>query len=159
MSVARKGRHADGSAFAEGEVTVWDKNKWHQMKEDPKQSYLVELALAVQDCMAAAESRVEFCQTMEHEYGWTVTWKDSKKNVVFSNKDGKKVRDSNLSKTFNLNISKEVLQYEFARNSGRTTPEPGVATKASTAAETNHAVRSRESMAERTAEKSSGQRR
>ena len=30
-SVARKGRHADGSAFAEGEVTIWNKNKWHQM--------------------------------------------------------------------------------------------------------------------------------
>ena len=153
LSVARKGRHADGSAFAEGEVTVWDKNKWHQMKEDPKQSYLVELALAVQDCMAAAESREEFCQTMEHEYGWTVTWKDSKKNVLFTNKDGKKVRDSNLSKTFNLNISKEALQYEFARNSGRTTPEPGVTAKTPTAAETNRAVRSREPMVERTAGK------
>ena len=153
MSVAQKGRHADGSAFAEGEVTAWDKNKWHQMKEDPKQSYLVELALAVQDCMAAAESREEFCQTMEHEYGWVVTWKDSKKNVVFTNADGKKVRDSNLSKTFNLSISKEALQYEFARNSGRTTPEPGVTTKAPTAATEDRSAGGRKPVAEGTAEK------
>ena len=150
LAVAQKGRHADGSAFAEGEVTAWNKNKWHQMKEDPKQSYLVELALAVQDCMAAAESRKEFCNAMEHEYGWTVTWKDSKKNIVFTNAENKKVRDSNLSKTFNLNISKEALQYEFARNSGRTTPEPGFTAKTPTAAKTDRAVESREPVAERT---------
>ena len=159
LSVAQKGRHADGTAFAEGKVTAWDKNKWHQMKEDPKQSYLVDLALAVQDCMAATESREEFCDAMEHEYGWTVTWKDSKKNVVFTNADGKKVRDSNLSKTFNLNISKEALQYEFARNSGRTTPEPGVTTKASTAAAADRAAGSRKSVAERTAKKGIGKKR
>jgi hypothetical protein len=153
LSVAQKGRHADGSAFAEGEVTAWDKNKWHQMKEDPKQSYLVELALAVQDCMAAAESREEFCDTMEHEYGWIVTWKDSKKNIVFTSSDGKRVRDSNLSKTFNLNISKEALCYEFARNSGRTTPEPGSTEKAPTAATADLPIGSREQVAERAAGK------
>ena len=113
LSVAQKGRHANGSNFAEGEITTWSKDKWHQMKEDPKQSYLVDLALAVQDCMAATASREEFGQTMEHEHGWTVTWKDTKKNIVFTNADGKKVRDSNLNKTFHLDISKESLRRKF----------------------------------------------
>ena len=113
LSVAQKGRHANGSNFAEGEITTWSKDKWHQMKEDPKQSYLVDLALAVQDCMAASTSREEFCQTMEHEHGWTVTWKDTKKNIVFTNADGKKVRDSNLNKTFHLDISRESLSRKF----------------------------------------------
>lgn len=153
LSVAQKGRHADGSAFAEGEVTAWDKSKWHQMKEDPRQSYLVELALAVQDCMAAAESQEEFCDAIEHEYGWIVTWKDSKKNIVFTNSDGKRVRDSNLSKTFNLNISKEALCYEFARNSGRTTPEPGSTEKTPTAAKADRPIGSREQVAARAAGK------
>lgn len=152
-SVAKKGRHADGSRFAEGEVTAWDKNKWHQMAEDPKQSYLVELALAVQDCMAAAGSKEEFIEMLEHEYGWTVTWKDSKKNIVFTDKDGRRVRDSNLSKTFHLNINKEALQYEFARNSGRPAIPPCPATKAPAAEQTNRAAGSREPMAERTAHK------
>lgn len=154
LSVARKGRHADGSAFSEGEITVWDKNKWHQMAEDPNQSYLVELALAVQDCMAAAGSRAEFMQMLEHEYGWAVTWKDGKKNIVFTNADGKKVRDSNLSKTFNLNINKESLQYEFARNSGRPYAEPGIATKDPAAEQANRSAGSRKQMAERAAIKS-----
>ena len=149
-SVARKGRHADGSAFAEGEVTVWDKNKWHQMAEDPKQSYLVELALAVQDCMAAAGSKDEFMQMLEHEYGWAVTWKDSKKNIVFTNADGKKVRDSNLSKTFNITINKESLQYEFARNSGRT-PEPRPSAENPAASTADRPAAGREQMAERAA--------
>ena len=149
-SVARKGRHADGSAFAEGEVTVWDKNEWHQMAEDPKRSYLVELALAVQDCMAAAGSKEEFMQMLEHEYGWAVTWKDSKKNIVFTNADGKKVRDSNLSKTFNITINKESLQYEFARNSGRT-PEPRPAAENPAASTADRPAPGREQMAERAA--------
>lgn len=148
-SVARKGRHADGSTFADGEVAAWDKNKWHQMAEDPNQSYLVELALAVQDCMAAAGSREEFMQMLEHEYGWAVTWKDSKKNIVFTNADGKKVRDSNLSKTFNLSINKEALQYEFARNSGRPAPEPRPAIKDPAAEQADRPAGSREQMAER----------
>ena len=29
-------------------------------------------------------------------------WKDSRKNIVFTNKDSKRVRDANLSKTFTL---------------------------------------------------------
>ena len=153
LSIARKSRHADGSSFDEGEVTAWSKNKWHQMKEDPKQSYLVELALAVQDCMAAAGSKEEFCEMMEHEYGWSVTWKDSKKNIVFTNSDNKRVRDTNLNKTFNLNISKETLQYEFARNGGKPAPEPGIAVKGPAAEQTDRTAGSRESMAERAAEK------
>ena len=91
------------------------------MAEYPAQSYLVDLAAAVQDCAAVAQSQEEFCSLLEHEYGWTATWKDSKKNITFTNSEGKRVRDSNLSKTFNIKISKEDLQYEFARNGGRIT--------------------------------------
>ena len=154
LSVARKGRHADGTAFSEGEVTTWDKNKWHQMAEDPKQSYLVELALAVQDCMAAAGSKEEFSELLEQEYGWSVTWKNSKKNIVFTNGDGRKVRDSNLNKTFTMNLSKEALQHEFARNSGRTPPVPCSSAKTPAAEQTDRTVGSRKPMAERAAEKS-----
>ena len=49
--------------------------------------------------------------------GWKVIWKDSRKNITFENEDGKKVRDKNLSKTFNLNITKEGLVNEFERQS------------------------------------------
>ena len=149
LSVAQKGRHADGAAFEEGEVTTWSKNKYHQMAQDPGQSYLVDLVAAVQDCAAVAQSREEFCELMEHEYGWTVTWKDSKKNITFTNSEGKRVRDSNLSKTFNIKISKEDLQYEFARNGGRVTGQRS-SSQTATAREADQAAGRRKPMAERT---------
>lgn len=149
LSVAQKGRHADGATFEDGEVTTWSKNKYHQMAKDPAQSYLVDLAAAVQDCAAVALSQEEFCALLEHEYGWTVTWKDSKKNITFTNGEGKHVRDSNLSKTFNIHITKEDLQYEFARNGGRITGQrPACQTAA--ARTSDQATDRRESLAERT---------
>ncbi len=49
------------------------------------------------------------------ERGWSVTWSDSKKHITFQNENGDKVRDNNLSKTFSLDITKEVLLNEFER--------------------------------------------
>lgn len=159
LSVARKGRHADGSVFEDGEVTAWSKSKWHQMAQHSEDSFLVDLALAVQDCSAAAESREEFCELMEQQYGWRVIWKNSRKNLTFENTDGKRVRDTNLNKTFNLTITKEALQYEFARNSGRQAILESPAGKAAEAELADRAAERRESMAERTAGKGHGARR
>ena len=41
---------------------------------------------------------------------------EKRKHITFQNRDGKKVRDSNLSKTFHLDISKEALENEFNGN-------------------------------------------
>ena len=122
LSIAKKGHHADGTPFEDGEFTTWEKNKYHQLVKDPKKSYLVTLALAVQDCADAANSQDEFCALMENEYGWSVTWKDSKKYIVFTDSEGHRVRDSNLSKTFNIEISKEALTLEFERHTTRSSP-------------------------------------
>lgn len=119
LSVAQKGRHADGSAFAPGEVSSWDKNKYHQMIKDPKKSWMADLAAAVQECLVHSRSREDFCSHMEHEHGWMVAWRDTKKNITFTDAEGHKVRDSNLSKTFNLNLSKEALEQHFAKQTRR----------------------------------------
>ena len=125
LSIAAKGRHADGSAFLEGEVSTWSKNKWHQMANDPKQSYLLDLAAAVQNSMDTATSRESFIRQMELEHGWSVTWRDSKKNIVFTNADGKRVRDSNLNKTFHMDISKEALSRHFEQRRNQQKKESG----------------------------------
>ena len=127
LTIARKGHHADGSAFEKGEVTTWNKDKWHQMKRNPKKSYLVDLALAVQDCTAAVSSRADFCSMMEQEYGWQVIWKDTKKNITFTDSEGHRVRDTNLNKTFQMNVTKEELNHAFARNDGRAAYDPKAA--------------------------------
>ena len=50
------------------------------------------------------------------QFGWNVNWTEKRKHITFQNQDGKKVRDSNLSKTFHLDISKEGLENEFNGN-------------------------------------------
>ena len=60
-------------------------------------------------------SREEFISGME-ERGWSVQWEDSRKHIVFQNEDGKKVRDTNIEKTFaGMEVNKEALLNEFTR--------------------------------------------
>ncbi len=51
--------------------------------------------------------------------GWHVIWKPSRKNITFVNEEGKKVRDRNILKTFNINVTKGELLDEFIRNNER----------------------------------------
>lgn len=53
------------------------------------------------------------------EKGWEVKWKDGRKNITFIDADGNKVRDANLSKTFNVDVSKESLEKQFSINAER----------------------------------------
>ena len=119
LTLAQKGLHADGTPITIGEVTAWDKNKFHQIVNDPQKSFLVNLALAVQQCSHVAKDQDEFCTLMEQEHGWIVTWKETKKNIVFTDSDGRRVRDSNLNKTFQLNISKESLMKQLEENQAK----------------------------------------
>ena len=149
--VAKKGHHYDGTAFADGEITAWSKDKWHQMERAPEKSYLVDLALAVQDCTAAVCNREDFCTMMEQEYGWNVIWKDTKKNITFTDCEGHRVRDSNLKKTFNLKTSKEELEHEFANNIGKQTYNPKAIERKSTTKGADLTFGNGKQMAERTA--------
>ena len=62
-----------------------------------------------------AWSKEKFIEKMK-QFGWNVNWTEKRKHITFQNQDGKKVRDSNLSKTFHLDISKEGLENEFNGN-------------------------------------------
>lgn len=159
LSVATKKHNADGTPFDYGEFTAWEKNKYHQLVEDPKKSYLVALALAVEDCADAADDREAFCDLMANEYGWTVTWKDSKKNIVFTDSEGHKVRDSNLSKTFNIDVSKEGLIREFERHTARSSPYSRTSKRGGAAQDAERAVGSGKRMAEKDPGRNAGSRR
>lgn len=158
LSVAQKGHHADGTPFDNGEFTAWEKNKYHQLIEDPKKSYLVALALAVQDCADAAQDQEEFCSLMENEYGWIVTWKESKKNIVFTDNEGYRVRDSNLSKTFNIDVSKEGLSHEFERHTERASTTQRATERGRTTQETEYSAGSRKRMAQKNTRRNAARR-
>lgn len=114
LTVAEKGKHFDGTPMEIGEVTSWDQNKYQLFKNDQKKSYLWDCAMAVVNSLKQCLSREVFIEKMK-TFGWDVHWEDSRKYITFENKDGKKVRDSNLAKTFHLNVGKEVLEREFIR--------------------------------------------
>lgn len=114
LTIAEKGKHFDGSDIEQGEVTSWDKNTYNMLKDDSKKSFLIDCLAAFLNAMSQAFDVESFIRAMK-ENGWDVLWKDSRKNVTFVDADGNKVRDSKLSKTFNVEISKEAIIDECNR--------------------------------------------
>lgn len=114
LSLTEKGKHFDGTVIEEGQVTAWSKDKYNLFQHDDKKSFVADCAIAVMEAKEDCCSKQDFIERM-YERGWSVTWTDNKKHITFQNENGDKVRDSNLSKTFSLDINKEALLYEFER--------------------------------------------
>lgn len=100
-----------------GQITSYDMNKYQFLKKaaDGKvKSYVQDTAIAVYDSIQEATSKEEFLTIMERK-GYSVTWRDNHKYIVFTNLDGKKVRNSNLQKTYGMNVGKEEMMEFFNR--------------------------------------------
>ena len=115
LTVAEKGKHFDGSQIEKGEVVAWSKDKYNLFRQQVKDSFVADCAMAVLKALENCISKEKFIEKMK-QFGWNVNWTEKRKHITFQNQDGKKVRDSNLSKTFHLDISKEDLENEFDRN-------------------------------------------
>lgn len=114
LTIAEKGKHFDGTVIEEGTTIAWSKDKYHLMENESKKSYVVDCAIAVMEAKEISCNREEFIGAMR-ERGWNTTWTENKKHITFENDNGDKVRDSNISKSFSIDISKEVLLNEFER--------------------------------------------
>ena len=115
LTVVEKGKHFDGSQIEKGEVIAWSKDKYNLFRQQVKDSFVADCAMAVLKALENCISKEKFIEKMK-QFGWNVNWTDKRKHITFQNQDGKKVRDSNLSKTFHLDISKEGLENEFNGN-------------------------------------------
>ena len=115
LTVAEKGKHFDDSQIEKGEVIAWSKDKYNLFRQQAKDSFVADCAMAVLKALEHCISKEKFIEKMK-QFGWMVNWTEKRKHITFENQEGKKVRDSNLSKTFHLNISKEDLENEFDRN-------------------------------------------
>lgn len=115
LTVAVKGQRFDGTPLPPGHVRAWSKDKYHMMKNQMKDSYVAKCAMAVMESKETACSRQEFIDNMKLQ-GWEVNWNPKRKNITFVNEDGERVRDSNITKTFNIEITKEALEHEFIAN-------------------------------------------
>ncbi len=103
-----------------GKITSFNQNKYQAMKrhfEGNYKSYVIDTAIAVSQVKETATSKYDFIEKMEQQ-GYTTNWKDTSKNITFINQEtGKRVRLSNLEKTFNDNsFTKGGLINEFERN-------------------------------------------
>ena len=124
LTVAEKGKHFDESQIEKGEVIAWSKDKYNLFRQQVKDSFVADCAMAVLKALENCISKEKFIEKMK-QFGWNVNWTEKRKHITFQNQDGKKVRDSNLSKTFHLDISKEDLENEFDRNYERVRAEAG----------------------------------
>ena len=115
LTVVEKGKHFDGSQIEKGEVIAWSKDKYNLFRQQVKDSFVADCAMAVLKALENCISKEKFIEKMK-QFGWNVNWTEKRKHITFQNQDGKKVRDSNLSKTFHLDISKEGLENEFNGN-------------------------------------------
>ena len=122
LTVAEKGKHFDGSQIEKGEVIAWSKDKYNLFHQQVKDSLVADCAMAVLKALENCISKEKFIEKMK-QFGWNVNWTEKRKHITFQNQDGKKVRDSNLSKTFHLDISKEGLENEFNGNYERVRAE------------------------------------
>ena len=114
LSVAEKGKHFDGTKIEEGEIRGWSKDKYHLLVNEAKKSFVADCAIAIVETLQDCTSREAFIAGMTQR-GWNVTWTAKKKHITFTNGNGDKVRDTNISKTFSMNIDKENLIHEFER--------------------------------------------
>lgn len=73
------------------------------------ESYKMQLAAAIDDAMAAAQSKQDFIRLMEAE-GYGVVWTDERKYITYITQDGKRCRDRSLHEKKYL---KENMEYEF----------------------------------------------
>lgn len=105
----------------QGKITSFNQSKYQAMKrhaEGNYKSYVLEIAIAVSKVKNIAISKDDFIEKMDEE-GYRTNWKDTSKHITFINKDtGKRVRLSNLEKTFNdKSFKKGELISELERNS------------------------------------------
>ena len=115
LTVPEKGKHFDGSQIEKGEIIAWSKDKYNLFRQQVKDSFVADCAMAVLKALENCISKEKFIEKMK-QFGWNVNWTEKRKHITFQNQEGKKVRDSNLFKTFHLDISKEGLENEFNGN-------------------------------------------
>ena len=119
LHVAKKGVHADGSIIDEGYIISWNKNKYHLLTKQTSKSYMVGLTYAITPSAKKSKSREEFCEMLAHEYGWSACWEDSRKHITFSDSHNHKVRNTNIFKTFGIDVSKDTLIECFQKNKSK----------------------------------------
>lgn len=120
----KRGIEAEKKIDEKGKTKTYSKNKYQVMKkafEGKAKSYVLDTAIAVEKSLEKSTSKNNFISEMEKQ-GYSVKWNDEKKengeyknkNITFEDREGNKVRLSNLEKTFsNKDYSREGFEKKF----------------------------------------------
>lgn len=98
--------------------TIHSKNKYktvEKAKAGEYKSYVYDCYNAVKMATNIAKNKDEFIEELA-KAGYSVNWSDDRKYITFVDGDGKKVRNSNLEKTFGEKFGKEDLLKTFYEN-------------------------------------------
>ena len=88
LTVAEKGKHFDGSRIEKGEVIAWSKDKYNLFRQQVKDSFVADCAMAVLKALENCISKEKFIEKMK-QFGWNVNWTEKRKHITFQNQDGK----------------------------------------------------------------------
>lgn len=110
------------------EIDAPDAKKYRALERGIKgeyKSYVLDCHDSVNNARKNAINRADFIEKME-EKGYKTTWTDERKYITFEDKEGNRIRNSNLEKTFKNPCGKEDLEHEFARNDRLARSSPGI---------------------------------
>lgn len=100
-------------------ITTFKQKKYRAIEKGAtgkEKSYLLDIARAIGSSLKNSIDKESFIKDMEKK-GYEVNWKDTRKYITFTTLEGKKVRNSNLEKTFKEDkFSKEGMENEIQRN-------------------------------------------
>lgn len=107
-------------------VTSHDIKKYKAMERDytadtdlrtkqPYKSYVLDCYKAVDIARNNAVSKEDFILKMK-EQGFDTLWLKNRKHITFKDEQGRKVRATNLEKTFKESMRKEDFEHDFQRN-------------------------------------------
>ena len=117
LSIEKRGREKNQSL---GQIRTYNMAKYQLLSRinngEHVKSYVLDAAIAADQALHHSSSREEFIKNMEKQ-GYKVNWQEQRKNITLIDPSGKKVRMSNLEKTFsNPKFSKEGMEFEFQRS-------------------------------------------
>ncbi len=114
LTITRKGYSFEDQIIRGITGTTWNHYEYDRFGDFHAGSYVQDCAWVCYRCMKLSSDRESFIENMK-ERGWDTVWSDNRKHITFVNGEGQKVRDSNISKKFNMDVSKESLEYLFMR--------------------------------------------
>lgn len=100
-------------------ITSFNHNKYKVIEKAYRgtgESYILNTGLEVSNSLKKSKTKEEFIKSMEQK-GYKVNWKDTRKYITFTTPEGKKIRNSNLQKTFKKEkFTKEGMEHELRYN-------------------------------------------